>query len=88
MRWLAAVMTMPGDPAIDAIEFKQVSRALTWLRDDNGPHGYMPYPRGQRIAPLTNVPGEALLLAPLEAWIAHYSVLHDYDDVVVQMRSA
>ncbi|MCC3292814.1 hypothetical protein [Arthrobacter sp. zg-Y1110] len=72
VRWLActAVDAWPGgvDPVAD---FAIVSKALAWVRDDAGPHGYRVWPRLERIGRLGG-PGYPALVAPLEAWAAAY----------------
>ncbi len=75
VRWLAAVaphawpFVLPSEP----IEFKIISKAIPWLRDDDGPYGYEAKPRDHRIAILTG-PADNVLLAPIEAWIRSYRI--------------
>ncbi|MGK3708818.1 hypothetical protein [Arthrobacter sp. IK3] len=72
VRWLActAVDAWPGgiEPVVD---FALVSRALTWVRDDEGPAGYRAWRRRERIGRLGG-PGYPALIAPLEAWADAY----------------
>src|SRR5699024_2526001 len=35
------------DPVSD---FKMASKLMPWIRDDEGPHGYRPWPRLERVA--------------------------------------
>lgn len=77
VKWLAAVEpdAWPGGRAawpIDPIPFALISKALTWLRDDEGPHGFMAYPREQRLALLTGGQAADVLVAPFEAWLGAY----------------
>lgn len=79
VRWLACVAAEPsawpgGSEAvpIEPIEFALVSRLVTWLRDDVGPHGFMAYPRDQRVGLLGGGETARVLVAPIEAWIETY----------------
>ncbi len=72
VKWVACVKEWPVPLLVDPVPFAMVSRALTWLRDDDGPHGFMAYPRELRIAILTGGNTEPVLLAPVEAWVAAY----------------
>ena len=73
VKWLAAVAphawptVLPAEP----VEFKIISKAIPWLRDDEGPYGYEARRRETRIALLTG-PADNVLLSPIEAWIAAY----------------
>lgn len=71
VKWLACVSRWPGALPIEPIPFALVGRALAWVRDDAGPHGYMAYPRESRIAALGG-PGTPVLIAPVEAWLVAY----------------
>lgn len=72
VRWLACVQQWPVDLPVDPIPFAMVGKALGWLRDDHGPHGYMAYPREQRIAVLAGGSTAPVLISPFEAWVAAY----------------
>lgn len=56
VRWLACVDSGEWPTDIDkgptTVGFKSISTALAWRRDDTGPHGYLTYPRTERIAML------------------------------------
>lgn len=72
VRWLACVT--PGHwpiPVEPVAEFSMASKAVAWLRDDTGPHGYQAWPREQRIGLLAG-PGHSSLIAPIEAWFNAY----------------
>lgn len=73
VRWLASWIHHPGTPhaGVEPLEFKTVSKATEWVRDDQGPYGYMVHPREQRIAHLTGS-GTPVYVAPAEAWLAMY----------------
>lgn len=72
VRWLASAMTdCWPEPVVPVAEFALISKALLWLRDDQGPHGYQVWPRIQRIA-LLRGSGTPVLVAPMEAWIGSY----------------
>lgn len=73
VRWLACVAPgqWPGAEAVVATEFSIISKALPWLSDDNGPAGYRPWARVERICLLSG-PGNPVLIAPMEAWLAAY----------------
>lgn len=75
VKWLACTTpeAWPGPLPIDPVGFKMVSRALTWLRDDDGPHGFLAYSRVERVGLLEGGnAGAPVLLAPFEAWLAGY----------------
>lgn len=74
VRWIATWAPGHGPTEVRA-EFKIVSKALTWLRDDTGPYGYMVHPRLERIGHLGG-PGEPILIAPFEAWLGWYANNH------------
>ena len=72
VRWLATCLTWPVDLPIEPVRFNVVTKALTWLKDDTGPHGYLAHPREQRIASYGASLTDTVLVAPIEAWIAAY----------------
>src|SRR5699024_4247618 len=72
VRWIASWVQSPGDLPVEPVEFKIVSKAAAWARDDTGPHGYLVRPRTERIAHLTGS-GAPVLIAPYEAWLAMYT---------------
>lgn len=77
VKWLACVEpdAWPGGPGsvpITPVEFALVSKALAWVRDDEGPHGFMAYPRRERVARLSGGKTRPVLIAPFEAWLAAY----------------
>ena len=76
VRWIATGLTWPEEFTDDTepIDFSMVSKALTWVRDDNGPYGYRARPRHQRIARLGGGNTTPILLAPVEAWLSAYRV--------------
>lgn len=78
VRWLAATAPdrWPGNMGEPATEFSIISKALPWLGDDEGPAGYRPWPRTERLCAL-NGPGKPVLLAPMEAWLAAYQATLD-----------
>ncbi|MGC0250436.1 hypothetical protein [Pseudactinotalea sp. Z1748] len=71
VRWIASWLTSPADLGDEAVEFKMVSKALDWVRDDEGPYGYLTRPRQHRVAHLTGT-GTPVMVAPYEAWLARY----------------
>lgn len=77
VRWLACArdwpydLEAPGEHCEGPVEFAMVSKALAWVRDDQGPYGYRARPRETRVVRLTG-PGAAVLVAPVEAWLAAY----------------
>lgn len=79
VRWLATTLPdqWPGGTPVSQsrhpVEFPTVSRMLTWVRDDEGPYGYEARPRMSRMALLTG-PGQHVLVAPIEAWLADYRI--------------
>lgn len=77
VRWFAAVTVnaWPDVLPVEPIEFKIVSKALVWLRDDDGPYGYEARSRTTRIALLTG-PAAPVLVAPIEAWLSVYDAKH------------
>ncbi|MCC3299487.1 hypothetical protein [Arthrobacter caoxuetaonis] len=82
VRWLActALDAWPGgmDPVA---EFAIVSKALAWVRDDAGPHGYRPWQRLERVG-LLRGPGYPALIAPLEAWTDAYRRMSEADTLL------
>lgn len=74
VRWLACAEQWPTLPPIEPVKFSQIAKALDWVRDDHGPHGYLTYPRQERVAGLGGGTGR-VLVAPLEAWVAGYRQL-------------
>lgn len=73
VRWLAACLMWPDLLAVeDAIVFSQVGPLVTWIRDDVGPHGYMAYPRTQRLARFGTAAADPVYVAPIEAWLSAY----------------
>ncbi|MEH0110624.1 hypothetical protein V6N00_13010 [Tersicoccus sp. MR15.9] len=73
VRWIATTVPEAWPvPVTPVAEFAMVSRALTWMRDDAGPHGYRVWERTERIGLLAG-PGPTVLVAPLEAWAAAYT---------------
>lgn len=77
--WLA---TIDADH-VDATEFepvcdfKMVSKLMTWLRDDEGPYGYRPWPRLERAATFAGSRSGAIqFVMPLEAWTNWYVETH------------
>ncbi|MPV50139.1 hypothetical protein GCG21_08995 [Pseudactinotalea sp. HY160] len=72
VRWIATWLTPPAPLECEPVEFKTITKALAWLRDDDGPHGYLTHPRTRRVAALTG-PGTEVFVAPAEAWLAAYA---------------
>lgn len=72
VRWIACVEQWPVELPIEPIPFAMVGKALAWLRDDNGPHGFMAYPRTRRIGVLAGGSTKPVLMTPVEAWVAAY----------------
>lgn len=58
-------------PVEPVAEFKLVSRALAWVKEDKGPYGYRVWDRLERVGFLGG-PGVPALIAPIEAWAAAY----------------
>jgi len=50
-------------PVQPVAEFAMVSKALKWVKDDVGPHGFRAWDRLERIGLLAG-PGEPALIAP------------------------
>lgn len=71
VRWIASWIDAPVDLGVEPVGLKMVGKALVWVRDDTGPHGYLARPRTERIAHLTGN-GAAVMIAPYEAWLARY----------------
>jgi hypothetical protein len=70
--WLASTTPDRWPEEIQPVaEFALISKALSWVRDDKGPHGYRVWPREERIA-LLGGPGTTVLIAPIEAWLAAF----------------
>lgn len=72
VRWIATALEWPVDSGVEPVEFSMVSKALAWVRDDEGPYGYMARPRHLRIARLGGGKTTPVLLAPVEAWLDAY----------------
>lgn len=74
VRWLASWVA-DADPNVSTnlapVEFKLVSRTVAWVRDDDGPYGYVARPRTERIAVLSS-PKPGVYVAPFEAWLTLY----------------
>src|SRR5699024_2713081 len=71
VRWIAAWTGRPAPQSVVA-EFKRVSDAVAWVRDDTGPYGYRVWPRTERVCHLGG-PGQPVLVGPFEAWLAAYA---------------
>lgn len=72
VRWLACVAPDRWPVPIEPVaEFAMVSKALTWVKTDDAPHGFRAWDRLERIG-LLGGPGEPALIAPIEAWAAAY----------------
>lgn len=70
--WLASTtLDRWPEPVEPVAEFSLISKALTWVRDDKGPHGFRVWPREERIGILGG-PGKTVLIAPIEAWLAAF----------------
>lgn len=72
VRWIASWVHAPGSLVVDPVEFKTVSKAVAWVRDDTGPYGYLARARIERIAYLTGA-GTPVMIAPYEAWLELYA---------------
>lgn len=74
VKWLACVQpeAWPTGAPEGTIPFALISRTLTWVRDDDGPHGFLAYPRDRRIALLSGGDCAPVLVAPFEAWLVAY----------------
>lgn len=73
VQWLATTLIDEWPAQVDPVAtFKQVSKAVEWLRDDVGPHGYMQHDRIDRICILEGG-DELILIAPIDAWIYDYA---------------
>lgn len=73
--WLAVISQTSPDAAHFApvAEFSQVSKMLTWLRDDDGPAGYRVWDRIERVGLFRGARGsEPSLVMPIEAWTSWY----------------
>lgn len=80
VRWLACVdvaewpgslpedLTANGGP----FRFNAAAKMVAWLKTERGPHGFMAFPREQRIATFGLVAADSILVAPIEAWLAAY----------------
>lgn len=75
VRWLACLNACRYPDMDPVAEFKQVSKLLAWIRDDEGPTGYRVYDRAERIGVLAGGQDGPVVVAPLEAWIAAYREL-------------
>lgn len=75
VQWLASTLPAdwPGGTAEHVMQFGTISKALVWLRDDDGPAGYRTWPRTERIALLVSGSARPVVLAPMEAWLAALS---------------
>ncbi|MFS0884965.1 hypothetical protein [Aeromicrobium sp. 179-A 4D2 NHS] len=78
VRWLASCMEWPmplweDGGLIDPTEFKMVSKAIDWLRDEKIRDGVHPVSRELRVARLLGR-GTPVYVAPIEAWLAAYAV--------------
>jgi len=73
VRWLASWLTPPSQPECQELEFASVSKAASWVRDDQGPYGYRVWPRHQRLAYLGGR-GDHVFVAPAEAWLRLYRI--------------
>lgn len=71
--WLACVAVdhwpVPVEPVA---EFGSIGKALAWVREDTGPHGFRPWPREERIGLLSGQ-GTPALIAPMAAWLSAYA---------------
>jgi hypothetical protein len=78
VRWLATCTNWPVELPLRLIEhggpvrFTSAAKLTAWMRDDMGPHGYMAFPRTERIATHGLSLTDTVLVAPIEAWIAAY----------------
>lgn len=72
VRWLATVTEWPTDLPIEPVRFTVVSKLVTWLKDETGPHGYLAHPREHRIAAYGLSLTDTVFVAPIEAWLAAY----------------
>jgi hypothetical protein len=80
VRWLACVdagewpgplpddLTANGGP----FRFNAAGKMVAWLKTEKGPHGFMAFPREQRIATYGLVADDSIIVAPVEAWLAAY----------------
>lgn len=73
VRWLACVDPdwWPGGAPVPAVEFGTISKLADWVRSDEGPKGFLAYPRHLRIGLLTGEAGR-VLVSPIEAWLGAY----------------
>lgn len=73
VRWVVSMAPeMAQVLSVDPVaEFSQVSRLLPWLRDDDGPHGYLTYDRTVRWGLLT----PDVVVGPVEAFLLSYRAL-------------
>ncbi|XKH58650.1 hypothetical protein LG293_16495 (plasmid) [Citricoccus nitrophenolicus] len=73
VRWLACVSPdwWPGGEPVPAAEFGTISKLADWVRSDEGPKGFLAYPRHLRIGLLTGEAGQ-VIVAPIEAWLNAY----------------
>jgi|SRR5699024_6444584 len=77
--WLATIDADHADASeFDPVcDFKMVSKLMPWIRDDEGPHGYRPWPRLERVATFAGSrSGSVQLVMPLEAWTSWYVGSH------------
>lgn len=78
VRWLASCVKWPmplwdEGGLIQPQEFKMVSKAIEWLRDEKVHDGVHPVSRELRVARLLGR-GPAVYVSPIEAWLAAYAV--------------
>jgi len=78
VRWLACVAPghWPGGAAQSVAEFALISKAVTWLTDDEGPYGYRQWDRTERVCSLASR-GDQTIIAPMEAWLAAYRAVRE-----------
>lgn len=77
--WLATIDTDHADATEfePVCDFKMVSKLMTWIRDDEGPYGYRPWPRQIRVAAFSGSrSGSVQLVMPIEAWTEWYVSSH------------
>lgn len=73
VRWLAALTGEQAEQlGIEPVaDFKTISKLRSWLCDDLGPHGYLTYPRHERVGRFT-VGARTAIVSPIEAWARAY----------------
>lgn len=76
VKWVAATETWPAPWLLEndrePVLFKMVTRCLDWVRDDEGPYGYLARPRHTRTALLATGNSPPIIVAPVEAWLHAY----------------